>query len=116
MTSHPKDCTHELIDTIADSRHISYHLHLPVQCGSDRILKEMNRHYDTAHYLELIEYAKKRIPKVALTTDIIVGFPGETYEDFLGTVELMKRYAMIPHTPLFTASVREQRRRLCPTQ
>ena len=91
MTSHPKDCTHELIDTIADSRHISYHLHLPVQCGSDRILKEMNRHYDTAHYLELIEYAKKRIPKVALTTDIIVGFPGETYEDFLGTVELMKK-------------------------
>ena len=83
MTSHPKDCTHELIDTIADSRHISYHLHLPVQCGSDRILKEMNRHYDTAHYLELIEYAKKRIPKVALTTDIIVGFPG--------TVELMKK-------------------------
>ena len=91
MTSHPKDCTHELIDTIADSRHISYHLHLPVQCGSDRILKEMNRHYDTAHYLELIKYAKKRIPKVALTTDIIVGFPGETYEDFLGTVELMKK-------------------------
>ena len=91
MTSHPKDCTHELIDTIADSRHISYHLHLPVQCGSDRILKEMNRHYDTAHYLELIEYAKRRIPKVALTTDIIVGFPGETYEDFLGTVELMKK-------------------------
>ena len=91
MTSHPKDCTHELIDTIADSRHISYHLHLPVQCGSDRILKEMNRHYDTAHYLELIEYAKKRIPKVALTTDIIVGFPRETYEDFLGTVELMKK-------------------------
>lgn len=91
MTSHPKDCTHELIDTIAGSEHISYHLHLPVQCGSDRILKEMNRHYDTAHYLELIEYAKKRIPKVALTTDIIVGFPGETYEDFLGTVELMKK-------------------------
>ena len=91
MTSHPKDCTHELIDTIADSRHISYHLHLPVQCGSDRILKEMNRRYDTAHYLELIEYAKKRIPKVALTTDIIVGFPGETYEDFHGTVELMKK-------------------------
>ncbi len=91
MTSHPKDCTHKLIDTIADSRHISYHLHLPVQSGSDRILKEMNRHYDTAHYLELIDYAKKRIPSVALTTDIIVGFPGETYDDFKCTVELMKK-------------------------
>ena len=91
MTSHPKDCTFELIDTIADSRHISYHLHLPVQSGSDRILKAMNRHYDTAHYLELIDYAKKRIPSVALTTDIIVGFPGETYEDFRCTLELMKK-------------------------
>lgn len=90
MTSHPKDCTEELIDTIADSRHISYHLHLPVQSGSDRILKEMNRHYNKEHYLKLVEYAKKRIPDVALTTDIIVGFPGETYEDFRETVELMK--------------------------
>ncbi len=91
MTSHPKDCTYKLIDTIADSRHISYHLHLPVQSGSDRVLKEMNRHYDTAHYLDLIEYAKKRIPSVALTTDIIVGFPGETYEDFKCTIDLMKK-------------------------
>lgn len=91
MTSHPKDCTFELIDTIADSKHISYHLHLPVQCGSDRILKLMNRHYDTAHYYELIDYAKKRIPDIALTTDIIVGFPGETYEDFKQTLELMKK-------------------------
>ncbi len=91
MTSHPKDCTYELIDTIADSRHISYHLHLPVQSGSDRILKEMNRHYDISHYLDLIEYAKKRIPDVALTTDIIVGFPGETYEDFLCTLRLMEK-------------------------
>ncbi len=91
MTSHPKDCTFELIDTIADSKHISYHLHLPVQSGSNRILKLMNRHYDMAHYLELIEYAKKRIPDVALTTDIIVGFPGETYEDFKKTLELMEK-------------------------
>ncbi len=91
MTSHPKDCSHELIDTIADSRHISWHLHLPVQSGSDRILKLMNRHYDVAHYTELVEYARKRIPDIQLTTDIIVGFPGETYEDFTETLELMRK-------------------------
>ena len=91
MTSHPKDCSHELIDTIADSRHISWHLHLPVQSGSDRILKLMNRHYDVAHYMELVEYARKRIPDIQLTTDIIVGFPGETYEDFTETLELMRK-------------------------
>ena len=90
MTSHPKDCTHELIDVIADSRHISWHLHLPVQCGSDRILKLMNRHYDIAHYRELVEYARSRIAGLQLTTDIIVGFPGETYEDFTETLNLMK--------------------------
>ncbi len=91
MTSHPKDCSHELIDTIADSRHISWHLHLPVQSGSDRILKLMNRHYDIAHYMSLVEYARKRIPDIQLTTDIIVGFPGETYEDFTETLELMRK-------------------------
>ena len=91
MTSHPKDCSHELIDTIADSRHISHHLHLPVQSGSDRILKLMNRHYDTAKYLELAGYAKERIPDIQLTTDIIVGFPGETYDDFRMTLELMRK-------------------------
>lgn len=91
MTSHPKDCSFELIDTIADSRHISWHLHLPVQSGSNRILKLMNRHYDTEKYLSLVEYARKRIPDIQLTTDIIVGFPGETYEDFCETLELMRR-------------------------
>ncbi len=91
MTSHPKDCSHELIDVIADSRHISHHLHLPVQSGSDRILKLMNRHYDTAKYLELVDYARSRIPDIQLTTDIIVGFPGETYEDLRMTLELMER-------------------------
>ncbi len=90
MTSHPKDCSYELIDTIADSRHISWHLHLPVQSGSDRILKLMNRHYDVAHYMSLVEYARKRIPDIQLTTDIIVGFPGETYEDFCETLKLMR--------------------------
>ena len=91
MTSHPKDCSHDLIDTIAGSRHISHHLHLPVQSGSDRILKLMNRHYDSAKYLSLVDYAKEKIPDIQLTTDIIVGFPGETYEDFRMTVELMKQ-------------------------
>ncbi len=91
MTSHPKDCSFELIDTIADSGHISWHLHLPVQSGSDRILKLMNRHYDIAHYMTLVEYARKRIPDIQLTTDIIVGFPGETYEDFTETLDLMRK-------------------------
>lgn len=91
MTSHPKDCSHELIDVIADSRHISHHLHLPVQSGSDRILKLMNRHYDTEKYLELVNYARERIPDIQLTTDIIVGFPGETYEDLTMTLDLMRK-------------------------
>jgi tRNA-2-methylthio-N6-dimethylallyladenosine synthase len=89
MTSHPKDCTTELIDTIAESRHISYHLHLPVQSGSDRILKLMNRHYTREKYLGIVRYAKEKIPVVSLTTDIITGFPGETYEDFKETLSLM---------------------------
>lgn len=91
MTSHPKDCTKELIDVIADSGHICYHLHLPVQSGSDRILAIMNRHYDTKHYLELVDYAREKIPDLNLTTDIIVGFPGEQKEDFEQTLKLMER-------------------------
>lgn len=91
MTSHPRDCTKRLIDVIADSKHICYHLHLPVQCGSDRILKLMNRHYDVKHYLELVDYAREKIPELNLTTDIIVGFPGELREDFEQTLELMKK-------------------------
>lgn len=90
MTSHPKDCSFELIDVLAQSKHFCGHLHLPVQSGNDRILKEMNRHYDRQRYMELVDYAKKRIPGVDLTTDIIVGFPGETYEEFLDTVSLVK--------------------------
>ncbi len=90
MTSHPKDATRELIDAIADCEKVCKHLHLPVQCGSDRILSLMNRHYAKADYLELIRYAKERIPGLALSSDIIVGFPGETYEDFKETLELVK--------------------------
>ena len=90
MTSHPRDCSFELIDVLSQSKHICGHLHLPVQSGNNRILKEMNRHYTREHYLELIEYAKKKIPDVDITTDIIVGFPGETYEEFLDTLSLVK--------------------------
>ncbi len=99
MTSHPKDCSHELIDTIAGSTHISKHLHLPFQCGSDRILKLMNRHYDRAKYLETVNYAKSKIPDLSLTSDVIVGFPGETYEDFKQTLSLIRE---VGFTSLFT--------------
>ncbi len=90
MTSHPKDCTKELIDVIADSRHIEHHIHLPVQSGSDRILKAMNRGYTAESYLELVKYARERMPDVSLTTDIIAGFPGELREDFDKTLQLVK--------------------------
>ena len=99
MTSHPKDCTIELLDTIKDCKKISRHLHLPFQSGSDRILKQMNRHYDRKAYLELIKAAKERIPDVSLTSDIIVGFPGETYEDFKDTLSLVEE---VKFSSLFT--------------
>lgn len=91
MTSHPKDAAHELIDAVAECEKVCKQIHLPVQSGSNRILKEMNRHYTVEEYLSLIEYAKQRIPGVALSSDIIVGFPGETYEDFEQTLELVKQ-------------------------
>ncbi len=91
MTSHPRDCSFELIDVLSQSKHFCGHLHLPVQSGNNRILKEMNRHYTRERYLELIEYAKNKIPGVDITTDIIVGFPGETYEEFLDTLSLVKK-------------------------
>ena len=90
MTSHPRDCSERLIDTLASSKHFCGHLHLPVQSGNSRILKEMNRHYTRERYLELVHYAKEKMPDIDLTTDIIVGFPGETYEEFLDTVSLVK--------------------------
>ena len=89
MTSHPKDCTRELIDLIAQSKKICHNIHLPVQSGSDRVLRQMNRRYTKEHYLSLIEYARQKMP--AVTTDIIVGFPGETYEDFQQTMQLCRQ-------------------------
>lgn len=99
MTSHPKDCTKELIDTIAECEKASKHIHLPVQSGNNRILKEMNRRYTREKYLELINYAKEKIEGLSLTSDIIVGFPGETYEEFCDTLSLVKE---VGYTSLFT--------------
>ncbi len=91
MTSHPKDCTPELLDTIAECEKVCNHLHLPVQSGSNKILQQMNRKYTVEHYLELIDYARKKNPGISFTSDIIVGFPGERYEDFLMTMDLIKK-------------------------
>ncbi len=91
MTSHPKDITFEVIDTIRDCKKICNHIHLPVQSGSDRILKLMNRKYTVADYIKVIDYAKEQIPDVSFTSDIIVGFPSEDENDFIQTVNLIKR-------------------------
>lgn len=99
MTSHPKDCTDELLDTIRDCKKVSRHLHLPFQSGSSRVLKLMNRYYNREQYLELIKKAKEKIPDVSLTSDIIVGFPGETYEDFKETLSMVET---VKFSSLFT--------------
>lgn len=96
MTSHPQDMTKSMIDALGRSSNIVTHLHLPIQSGSDRILKKMNRHYTVEHYKELLSYCREKIKNVVVTTDIIVGFPGETEEDFEQTLQLLKdvRYDM----------------------
>ena len=91
MTSHPKDLSDELIEVMKNSKKICRHLHLPLQSGSSRVLKEMNRHYDKEHYLALVEKIKKAMPDLAITTDIIVGFPGETEEDFQETMDVVRQ-------------------------
>ncbi len=109
MTSHPKDLNEDVILAIKECDKLCEQIHLPVQSGSDRILKEMNRHYDRKHYMGLIEKIKKEIPDVTITTDIIVGFPGETEEDFEDTLSLVNEvkydsaftfiYSRRNHTP-----------------
>ncbi len=99
MTSHPKDCTIKLLDAMRDCEKVAKHLHLPFQSGSDRILKLMNRKYDRKTYLGLIEAARERMPDISLTSDIIVGFPGETYEDFKETISLVSE---VKFSSLFT--------------
>ena len=89
MTSHPKDATFKLIDVIANEPKMAKAFHLPLQSGSDRILKAMNRHYDRARYMTLVNYMREKIPDIAITTDIIVGFPGESEQDFLDTLSIL---------------------------
>ena len=89
MSSHPKDATKKLFDTMAQSRHVARQLHLPFQSGNDRVLKEMNRRYTRAQYLELVNYAKSVMPDIVLTSDVIIGFPGETEAEAMDTVSLV---------------------------
>lgn len=91
MTSHPKDLSDDLIEVMKNSKKICRQLHLPLQSGSSRILKIMNRHYDKEKYLDLALKIRREIPDMALSTDIIVGFPGETEEDFLETLDVVKK-------------------------
>ncbi len=91
MTSHPKDATHKLIDVIAEEEHMAKHFHLPMQSGSDRVLKAMNRHYDSQRYLSIVEYMRSKIPDIAISSDIIVGFPGETEEEFEMTLKMLEK-------------------------
>ena len=91
MTSHPKDLSDELIEVMRDSRKICRHLHLPVQAGSDRILQAMNRRYTKEQYISLVQKIKPAIPDIAITTDIIVGFPGETLPDVEETIDVVKK-------------------------
>lgn len=91
MTPHPKDLSDELIEVMKNSKKICNHVHLPLQSGSSRILKLMNRHYTKEHYLELVEKIRREIPDVSITTDIIVGFPQETEEDFLETMDVVEK-------------------------
>ena len=90
MTSHPKDLSDEVLDVMAGSKHIAHHLHLPVQSGSNRVLEAMNRHYTVDKYLGIIERAKKLMPDIGITTDIIVGFPGETEKEYEETLDLIR--------------------------
>ncbi len=96
MTSHPQDMTKSMIDALGRSSNVVTHLHLPIQSGSNRILQKMNRHYTVEHYKELLQYCREKIRDIVVTTDIIVGFPGETDEDFEQTLELLQdiRYDM----------------------
>ncbi len=91
MTSHPKDLSDELIETMGDCNKICRHLHLPLQSGSSRILQQMNRHYTKEQYLQLTRRIRNCMPDISLTTDIIVGFPGETEEDFQETLDVVRQ-------------------------
>ena len=91
MTSHPKDASKKLIDTMAENDKVAKQFHLPLQSGSNKILKAMNRVYTKEKYLELVEYMRRKMPDISITTDIIVGFPGESEEDFLETLDALEK-------------------------
>ena len=91
MTSHPKDISDEVIYAMRDCEKVCEFLHLPVQCGSTSLLKKMNRHYTKEYYLEIIEKAKKEVPNIAFSTDLMIGFPGETEEDLLDTIDVVEK-------------------------
>ncbi len=99
MTSHPRDASKKLFDTMAANPKIAKQLHLPFQSGSSRVLKAMNRHYDREKYLEIVSYAKSVMPELVLTSDVIVGFPGETEEEFEETISLIEQ---VRYDSLFT--------------
>lgn len=99
MTSHPRDASEKLFDTMAQYPKIAKQLHLPFQSGSSRVLKAMNRHYDRETYLKTVNYAKSRMPELVLTSDVIVGFPGETAEEFEETISLIQQ---VHYDALFT--------------
>jgi tRNA-2-methylthio-N6-dimethylallyladenosine synthase len=90
MTSHPKDLNTDIMDAMAGSKKICANLHLPVQSGSDKVLADMNRKYDREHYLKIVEALRRRMPDIGLTTDIMVGFPTETEQDFADTMEIVQ--------------------------
>ena len=91
MTSHPKDLSDELIETIKNCKKVCNYIHLPIQSGSDEILKRMNRHYTKQKYLELVKKLREAVPDITISTDIIVGFPGETEQDFEQTLDVVRQ-------------------------
>lgn len=99
MTSTPRDCNHRLLDTMAACEKVAKHIHLPFQSGNNRVLEAMNRGYTREEYLELIEYARQVMPGISVTSDVIVGFPGESYEEFCDTLSLVEK---VRFTSLYT--------------
>lgn len=106
MSSHPRDFDLELVDTIKNTKNVCHQIHLPLQSGSDRIIKEMNRGYTKEHYLALTEYIYKVMPEATISTDIIVGFPGETEDDFLDTMDVVENVGY-DQAYMFMYSIRE---------
>lgn len=99
MTSHPKDCSRALIDAMAECEKVEAHLHLPVQSGNSEVLHRMNRRYTREQYLDIVDYARAKLPGLSITSDIIVGFPGETHEQFLDTISLVRE---VGYSALYT--------------